>query len=151
MEKIRVLVVDDNKAHVEGLAELLELSGFDSSFVLTGLDAIKMAEQLSVDAVLLDVGLPDIKGHEVCRRLRINPVTANVAVIFHSGSQPVPLRDYEADAFLTYPISKVEVFAVIRGCVERRKAGHPNQGLQVETSVVSGTSSGGDSFGQAQS
>ena len=127
MGKIKVLVVDDNKAHAEGLAELLGLSGFDSSFVLTGLDAIKMAEQLSVDAVLLDMGLPDIKGYEVCRRLRIHPVTANVAVIFHSGSQPLPLRDYEADAFLNYPISTVEVFAVIRGCVERRRAKYARQ------------------------
>ena len=127
MEKIRVLVVDDNKAHAEGLAELLGLSGFDSSFVLTGLEAVEMAEQLSVDAVLLDMGLPDIKGYEVCRRLRINPVTANVAIIFHSGSQPLPCRDYEADAFLNYPISTVEVFAVIRGCVERRRANYARQ------------------------
>ena len=127
MEKIKVLVVDDNKAHAEGLAELLGLSCFDSSFVLTGLDAIKMAEQLSMDAVLLDMGLPDIKGYEVCRRLRIHPVTANVAVIFHSGSQPLPLRDYEADAFLNYPISTVEVFAVIRGCVERQRAKYARQ------------------------
>jgi len=127
MEKIKVLVVDDNKAHAEGLAELLGLSGFDSSFVLTGLDAVEIAEQQSVDAVLLDMGLPDIKGYEVCRRLRINPVTANVAIIFHSGSQPLPLRDYEADAFLNYPISTVEVFAVIRGCVERRRAKYAHQ------------------------
>jgi CheY-like chemotaxis protein len=64
METIKVLVVDDNKAHAEGLDELLGLSGFDSSFVLNGLDAVKMAEQLSVDAVLLDMGLPDITaGH----------------------------------------------------------------------------------------
>jgi len=128
MGTIKVLVVDDNKAHAEGLAELLELSGFDSTFVLTGLDAVEMAEQLSVDAVLLDMGLPDIKGCEVCRRLRINPVTANVAIIFHSGSQPLPFRDYEADAFLTYPISTVEVFAVIRGCVERRRAKYAHRG-----------------------
>ena len=86
-----------------------------------------MAEQLSVDAVLLDMGLPDIKGYEVCTRLRITPVTANVAVIFHSGSQPLPFRDYEADAFLNYPISTREVFAVIRGCVERRRANYARQ------------------------
>jgi two-component system cell cycle response regulator len=127
METIKVLVVDDNKAHAEGLVELLGLSGFESTFVLNGLDAVRMAEQLSVDAVLLDMGLPDIKGYEVCRRLRINPITANVAVIFHTGSQPLPSRDHQADAFLTFPISTIEVFAVIRGCVERRKAKHAHQ------------------------
>jgi DNA-binding response OmpR family regulator len=81
-----------------------------------------MAEQLSVDAVLLEMGFPDIKGDEVCRRLHINPINANMAVIFHTGSQPMPSRDCQADAFLTFPISTIEVFAVIRGCVERRRA-----------------------------
>ena len=127
METIIVLVVDDNKAHAEGLVELLGLAGFDSSFVLNGLDAVKMAEQLSVDAVLLNMGLPDIKGDEVCRRLRINPINANMAVIFHTGSQPMPSRDCPADAFLTFPISTIEVFAVIRGCVERRGAKYAHQ------------------------
>jgi CheY-like chemotaxis protein len=77
-----------------------------------------MAEQLTVNAVLLDMGLPDVKGYEVCRRLRINPITANVAVIFHTCSQSLLSRAYQADAFLTFPISTIEVFDVIRGCVE---------------------------------
>ena len=72
----KVLVIDDNRVHAEGLAELLELSGFESSAVWTGLDGVEMAERLGVDAVLLDMDLPDIKGFEVCRRLRENPATS---------------------------------------------------------------------------
>jgi DNA-binding response OmpR family regulator len=116
-----MLVVDDNKVHAEGLAELLNLSGFESSPVFTGLDGVEMAEQLAVDAVLLDIGHPDIKGSEVCRRLRANPAIANVAIVFHTGTHPSPGFDHLADAFLTYPIEMVDVYAVIRGCVERRR------------------------------
>jgi DNA-binding response OmpR family regulator len=122
MQKIRVLVIDDNKAHAEGLAELLELSGFDCTSTGTGLDGLELAAQLSVDAVLLDMDLPDIEGSEVCRRLRANPVTTNVAVIFHTGSRPSPGIDHEADSFLTYPVAVTELSAVIQGCVARRNS-----------------------------
>ncbi len=76
MERIKVLVVNDNKSHAEGLCELLELSGFESNLVLTGLEVEKIVERGRVDAVLLDVELPDITGYEVCRRLRQNPASA---------------------------------------------------------------------------
>ncbi len=97
MQSIKVLVIDDNKAHAEGLAELLELSGFGCTSAGTGLEGLDMAERLAVDAVLLDMDLPDIEGIEVCRRLRSNPVTTNVAVIFHTGSQPSPGMQHDAD------------------------------------------------------
>jgi DNA-binding response OmpR family regulator len=133
MAAIKVLVIDDNKAHAEGLAELLNLSGFESSSVFTGLDGVEMAEKLAVDAVLLDMGLPDIKGSEVCRRLRANPATTDIAIIFHTGTHPSPGSDHPADAFLTYPIAMADVSAVIRGCVERRRAKAGMQDQPVES------------------
>ena len=123
MQSIKVLVIDDNKAHAEGLAELLELSGFGCTSAGTGLDGLEMAERLAVDAVLLDMNLPDIEGMEVCRRLRNNPATTNVAVIFHTGSQPSPGMEHDADSFLTYPVAIGELSAVIMGCVAKRKGG----------------------------
>jgi CheY-like chemotaxis protein len=121
MQNFKVLVIDDNEAHAEGLAELLELSGFDCTSVSTGLDGLDMAERLAVDAVLLNMDLPDIEGLEVCRRLRSNPVTTNVAVIFHTGSSPSPGMEHDADSFLTYPVAIRELSVVIQGCVARRK------------------------------
>jgi CheY-like chemotaxis protein len=122
MSAIKVLVIDDNRVHAEGLAELLELSGFESSAVWTGLDGVEMAERLAVDAVLLDMDLPDIEGVEVCRRLRENPATSEIAIIFHTGSSPHPGWDHEADSFLTYPISISEIDSVIKGSVSKRRA-----------------------------
>jgi DNA-binding response OmpR family regulator len=118
---LRVVVVDDNRAHAEGLAELLELAGFQSSYVLTGGAGIDFARVHAVDAVLLDMNLPDMNGFEVCRRLRRDPRTANVAIVFHTAQGSVPGARHEGDAFLTYPVAMSEVYRVIRASVERRR------------------------------
>ena len=121
-DAIRVLVIDDNKAHAEGLAELLQLAGFDASHVLTGGEGIEYARTHSVNAVLLDMNLPDFNGFEVCRRLRNDPRTANIAVVFHTAQGSVPGSRHPGDAFLTYPVAMTEVYSVIRACVERRRS-----------------------------
>ncbi len=73
----------------------------------------------SLDAVLLDVRIPDLNGYEICRRLRLDGRTANIAVVFHSAAEPVG-RDHQGDAFLTYPVETSHIVSVIRGCVARR-------------------------------
>ena len=120
---ISVLVIDDNKAHSEGLAEFLELAGFKATNVLTGTEGIEYAQKNAVDAVLLDMNLPDMNGFEVCRRLRRNPLTAHIAIVFHTAQGSKPGARHEGDAFLTYPIAMTEVYSVIRGSVERRRSG----------------------------
>ena len=119
---LKVLVIDDNQAHSEGLAELLQLAGFEASYVLTGGEGLEAARRLSVDAVLLDMNLPDMNGFEVCRRLRRDPRTASVAVVFHTAQGSIPGARHEGDAFLTYPIAMSEVYATIRASIERRKS-----------------------------
>ena len=119
--RLKVLVIDDNKAHAEGLAELLGLSGFEASCVLTGGEGIEAARQLGVDAVLLDMNLPDMNGFEVCRRLRRDPRTAGIAVVFHTAQGSVPGSRHPGDAFLSYPVAMSEVYATIRKAVERRR------------------------------
>jgi DNA-binding response OmpR family regulator len=118
---LKVLVIDDNEAHAEGLAELLGLSGFEAWHVLTGREGIEAAHTLAVDAVLLDMNLPDMNGFEVCRRLRRDPRTAGIAVVFHTAQGSVPGARHEGDAFLTYPVAMSEVYATIRRSIERRK------------------------------
>jgi DNA-binding response OmpR family regulator len=118
---LKVLVIDDHKAHAEGLAELLQLAGFDASYVQTGVEGLAEARERKVDAVLLDMNLPDMNGFEVCRRLRRDPDTLGVAVVFHTAQGSVPGARHEGDAFLTYPVAMSEVYAVIRASVERRR------------------------------
>lgn len=118
---LKVLVIDDHQAHAEGLAELLQLAGFDASYVQTGAAGLAEAKERRVDAVLLDMNLPDMNGFEVCRRLRRDPDTIGIAVVFHTAQGSVPGARHEGDAFLTYPVAMSEVYAVIRASVERRR------------------------------
>lgn len=119
---IRVLVIDDNEAHAQGLAELLALSGFRASYSTTGKKGLELALSQSVDAVLLDLNLPDMSGYEICHRLRSEPATANVAIIFHTAADSTGV-DHQGDAFLTYPVEMGHICHVIQGCVARRKIG----------------------------
>ena len=118
---LKVLVIDDHEAHAEGLAELLQLAGFEASHVLTGGAGIDYARSNNIDAVLLDMNLPDMNGFEVCRRLRRDPKTANIAIVFHTAQGSVPGARHEGDAFLTYPVAMSEVYSVIRASVQKRR------------------------------
>ncbi len=128
MSLIKVLVIDDREAHASGLAELLQLSGFDASYVTSGFRGLEYLVDDPVDAVLLDIQLPDLDGYEVCRRLRSDARTSNVAVIFHSAAEPAG-TGHDGDAFLTYPVETSHIGNVIRGCVARRS--HPRSVLPV--------------------
>lgn len=66
----RILVVDDNKEACEPLARLLELRGHATAIAYNGIEAVQKAGEFEPEIVLLDIGLPDIDGYEVARRLR---------------------------------------------------------------------------------
>ena len=69
----RILVVDDNVDAAGTLAELLAMMGCDASVAHDGAGALKAVVALAPDIVLLDIGLPDINGYEVARRVRAMP------------------------------------------------------------------------------
>jgi CheY-like chemotaxis protein len=121
-DHIRILVIDDHKDHADGLAELLNLNGFEATHTFSGRTGLELAAQLVVDAVLLDINLPDMSGYEVCRKLRGDIRTTDIAVIFHSGSSAPYEDDHLGDAFLTYPVEFSVLFNVIRGCIARRRS-----------------------------
>ncbi|HUR87675.1 MAG TPA: CheR family methyltransferase [Ramlibacter sp.] len=65
-----VLVADDNADWGWGVAKLLDMAGFETLLVQTGREALDAIEQQKPDAVVLDIGLPDIDGRDVARRVR---------------------------------------------------------------------------------
>ena len=67
---LRILIVDDNRAVVETLTVLLQSTGNATYAAYDGLEAVKLAEALKPDVILLDIGLPKIDGYEACRRIR---------------------------------------------------------------------------------
>jgi len=67
--KRSILVVDDNEAAANALSRLLELRGHEVSVAYTGLSGVDAARKQQPDLLILDIGLPDIDGYEVVRRL----------------------------------------------------------------------------------
>jgi CheY-like chemotaxis protein len=80
-----VLVVDDNDDSREILKILLEMWNFKVVEAANGDEAIKRAENVFPDVILMDVRMPDLSGFEVTRHLRQSAKTADVPIIFLSG------------------------------------------------------------------
>jgi two-component system CheB/CheR fusion protein len=81
----RILIVDDNVDAAESLCMLLSLEGHDIRLAHDGLTALRMAETLQPEVVLLDIGLPRMDGYEVARRLRHRPEMEKALLVALTG------------------------------------------------------------------
>jgi adenylate cyclase len=79
--KARILLVDDQPSNIRILLACLG-SGYKTSIATNGMQALKVAEKSSPDLILLDVMMSEMDGFEVCRRLKANPKTKSIPVIF---------------------------------------------------------------------
>lgn len=117
-----ILVADDNGDAAWGLAKLLELSGFRAVLARSGEEALQVAEQHRPTIALLDIGMPDLSGHDVARRLRGEPWGRDMILIAATGwGQEADIRhSMQAgfDAHLTKPLN----VGRIKGLIEELKA-----------------------------
>lgn len=102
-----VLIVDDLISNVKLIATYL--SDYKLYFALDGLTALTVAEESLPDVILLDIMMPGIDGYELCRRLKSNPLTSNIPVIFvsaksHEDDEELGLQVGAID-FISKPIS----------------------------------------------
>ncbi len=81
----RILVVDDNVDAADGMVSLLALAGYETRAAYTGIEAINRASGFHPHAVILDLGLPQMDGYEVARRLRDDPAQRNTVLIALTG------------------------------------------------------------------
>jgi signal transduction histidine kinase len=77
-----ILIVDDNPTNLSVLSEALASEGLRFRVAVDGESAIAQAERNQPQLILLDVQMPGIDGFETCRRLKANPVTQNIPIIF---------------------------------------------------------------------
>jgi sigma-B regulation protein RsbU (phosphoserine phosphatase) len=81
----KILLVEDNKANLQILYELLETTGCRLLVARSGEAALAVVKRTAPDLILLDIMLPGIDGFEVCRRLKSDPATGGIPVIFLSA------------------------------------------------------------------
>jgi phosphoserine phosphatase RsbU/P len=119
----RVLIVDDVKANVDMLVEALR-GDFKLSVALDGEAALRAVERNAPDLLLLDIMMPGIDGYEVCRRLRTDPATSEIPIMFLSSLEDVQdkARGFElgANDYLTKPFEILEVKARVRSLLKAK-------------------------------
>lgn len=117
MAKAKILLIEDNRAEARVTRERLEGFGYDVLVAAGGTEGIRLLKTEKADLVLLDVVLPDISGHEVCRWLKLNEDTRAVPVIMLTVKTAVSDRvdglHAGADDYLPKPYDDVELNARI--------------------------------------
>jgi PAS domain S-box-containing protein len=83
--KRRILVVDDNTDAAESLATLLKINGHDTRMAHDGLQAVAEAAEFKPDVVFLDIGMPELDGHETARRIRQAPWGKDMVLVALTG------------------------------------------------------------------
>jgi two-component system KDP operon response regulator KdpE len=132
-----VLVVDDEPALVRALSAALRARGHAVAVAGTGAEALTVASTRNPAVVVLDLGLPDLDGIEVCRQLRRWTDTP-IIVLTAEGAEArkVEALDAGADDYVTKPFSTPELLARVRVALRHRTLGRPGGGSDPGVYVV---------------
>jgi CheY-like chemotaxis protein len=111
----RVLIVDDNRDAADALAMLLRQTGHETFVAYDGAAALAAAETHRPDIILLDIGLPGMSGHDVCRQVRQEPWGRDIRMIALTGWGQEEDRRKSADAgFDGHLVKPVDIAAVLQ-------------------------------------
>jgi len=117
----RILVVDDDPAAREVLTKMLQGAGYTVECAADGPSGLAKAKASLPDLVLLDVAMPQMDGLAVCDKLRFDPVTRDIPIIFLSAKgdeDTVALASVlDAYAFIKKPFKPQELLNEVRNCL----------------------------------
>jgi DNA-binding response OmpR family regulator len=120
----KVLIADDNPQGVELLEAYLSELGCEIKPAYDGEETLRIVKEWNPDLILLDIMMPRLSGFEVCKQIRGNPATKDVAVLMVTAlDQPSDIDravDVGTDDFLTKPINKQELLLRVRSVLKGR-------------------------------
>ena len=132
-----ILLAEDETAIADTVLYALRAEGFTAEHVLLGGSVLPRLKQGGVDLVILDVGLPDRSGFEVCRELRI---TSAVPVVFLTARNDEIDRvlglELGADDYMAKPFSPRELVARVRARLRRHEGGETQRRGRFEVDAV---------------
>jgi two-component system, OmpR family, KDP operon response regulator KdpE len=122
----QILLVDDETSIQRAMAPLLRSRGYSVLLAGTGRDAIDLFERERPDLVILDLGLPDMDGSQVCRELRERSETP-ILILSARGAEKdkVDALDQGADDYVTKPFGPEELMARVRAALRRSLGDRP--------------------------
>ena len=123
MASKRILIVDDTKELLQVISQRLKSWGYEVLTASTGEEGLRIASEQLPDLVLLDVMMPKLKGRDACARLKADPKTKHIPVIFLTALQlPDHVKaglDVGADDYIVKPFEPDELKERIRLCLLR--------------------------------
>jgi two-component system KDP operon response regulator KdpE len=133
----RVLIVDDEPSILATMAPLLRARGYDVSTATSGHAALEAVDRQPPQLVILDLGLPDLDGIEVCRRIREGR-TIPILVLSARGAEQdkVAALDAGADDYVTKPFGSDELLARVRAALRRADGAGTPAGLITRGDLV---------------
>jgi two-component system KDP operon response regulator KdpE len=134
----RILLVDDEMSIQRTVVPLLRSRGYDVAGVVSGREALSAIDAQPPDVIILDLGLPDIDGLDVCTAIRERSEVP-IIVLSARGAEPqkVAALDRGADDYVTKPFGAEELLARVRAALRRSvTAGQPSTGQLVRGEVT---------------
>jgi signal transduction histidine kinase len=117
-QKPTVLIVDDTAANIEMLGAMLRVKDVQVVAAMSGPQALTIAEAKMPDVMLLDIQMPDMDGYEVCQKMKENPTTRDIPIIFLTAKNETSdiVKGFELGAvdYITKPFRPQELFARLR-------------------------------------
>lgn len=138
MPSLAILVIDDELQIRRVVRHALEAGGVRILEAATGREGIDLAAAERPDLIVLDLGLPDVPGADVCREIR-GWSAAPIVVLSarHSDQEKAALLDIGADDYVTKPFSTIELQARVRAQLRRAQLAHQaGRGTEIEADTV---------------
>lgn len=124
--KSRILVVDDISKNLQVVGTMLRNEGYHVMPATSGPQALERAHAQPPDLILLDLMMPEMDGLEVCQRLKAEPLTRQIPVVFLTASNEMEhlVKGFEAGAvdYITKPFNAPELLARVRTHLELKHA-----------------------------
>ncbi|MCP4220389.1 MAG: response regulator, partial [bacterium] len=124
--RARILIVDDNPENLQVLGKTLREEGYKLLAARSGMQALTSVKKKKPDLILLDIMMPEMDGYEVCRRLKQDPQTDRIPVIFLTAKSDTAdmVKGFELGGvdYITKPFVKEIVFARINVHIKLKSA-----------------------------
>ena len=121
----RILIIEDSPTTANVIAEILRAFNYEPVIASSGQEGLANVQAQHPDLILLDVLLPDTNGAIICQRLKADPATWDIPVVYLTSKTETTIEAnrpvHSADGYLTKPVSQLHLINRIENIFNRRR------------------------------